>query len=686
MNAGSMKQGDRQTGAVGAGPSLDENTAPTIGDWLHIEEDGAVIVFTGKAEVGQDIRTSLAQAVADELRLSVDTIRLVMADTDQTPYDAGTFGSRTTPFMALHLRKVAASTRTLLVDLAAEQWGVDAATLTVGGGQVRDPATGRSVGFGALTHGLRMTQEYGDDVPITPAEEWTIAGTTTARVEGRAIVTGRRRYTPDLVRPGMVYGMILRPPSFGAHLVSLDARLAAALPTTEVVHDGDFVGVVAGDRALAIEARDALQAAWATTEQIASNDLFAYLRTHLAPPDETNLRGGPLLEESGSVVEGRAAADRIFEATYTVAYIAHAPLEARAALAEWHEGRLTVWTGSQRPFGIRTELAEYFNMAERDIRVIVPDTGAAYGGKHSGEVAVEAARLAQAVGKPVKLIWMREEEFTWAYFRPGGVIDIAAAVHADGSLVAWEFDNYNSGGAGIQMPYEVLHRRIAFHPVLEPPLRQGAYRALATTANTFAREVHLDTIAHALGLDPLAFRLKNLRHERLLAVLIAATENFGWSQRQRLAGHGYGLALGTEKGSYVSACVEIAVDPQSREVRIVRIVQAFECGAIVNPDGLRNQVEGAIVQGMGGALWEAIDFANGAVLTDRFSKYRVPRFADIPSIEVVLLDRKDLPSAGAGETPLVAIAPAIGNAIFDATGLRLRSLPMTPHGVLPKAI
>ena len=268
-----------------------------------------------------------------------------MADTDHTPYDAGTFGSRTTPFMSLHLRKVAASTRELLVDLAAERWGVEPAGLKVEDGQVCDPATGRTAGFGGLTRRIKSTQEYGDDAPITPADEWTIAGTATPRVDGGAIVTGRRRYTSDLVGPGMLYGMVLRPPSFGARLVSLDARAAEALPDTQVVHDGDFVGVVAPGRIPAITARDALKAEWAASEQLASRDLFVYLRSHPAPPDEAIYRGGAQQDEVGSVAEGRAAAARIVEETYTVAYIAHAPLEARAAVAEWHGGRLTVWTG-----------------------------------------------------------------------------------------------------------------------------------------------------------------------------------------------------------------------------------------------------------------------------------------------------------------------------------------------------
>jgi isoquinoline 1-oxidoreductase len=336
---------------------------------------------------------------------------------------------------------------------------------------------------------------------------------------------------------------------------------------------------------------------------------------------------------------------------------------------------LTVWTGTQRPFGVRAELMEAFHLPAERVRVIVPDTGSAYGGKHTGEAAIEAARLAKAAGKPVKLVWTREEEFAWAYFRPAGVIDVRSGAKKDGTLTAWEFHNYNSGTAGLATPYVVANRRVRFHAT-KSPLRQGSYRGLAATANHFAREVHLDELARALNLDPVALRTRNLSDLRLRAVLEAAAERFGWGKTKRA---GVGVACGVEKGGYVASCAEVAVERATGKVRVVRIVTAFECGAIVNPDGLRNQVEGAVVQGLGGALFEAIEFENGRLTNGRFSQYRLPRFSDVPALETVLLDRRDLGSAGAGETPIVAVAPAIANAIFDATGARLRSLPLMPE-------
>jgi isoquinoline 1-oxidoreductase len=314
------------------------------------------------------------------------------------------------------------------------------------------------------------------------------------------------------------------------------------------------------------------------------------------------------------------------------------------------------------------------------VRVIVPDMDSGYGGKHTGEAAIEAARLAKAAGKPVKLVWTREEEFTWAYFRPGGVIEVNAGAKKDGRLTAWECHNYNSGGSSLRTPYDVPNQHTEFHAA-DSPLRQGSYRALAATANTFARESHMDELAYALHLDPLAFRLKNLKDARLRAVLEAAANKFGWGRTKPADGHGFGIAGGTEKGSYVASCAEVSVDRGSGRVKVLRVVTAFECGAVLNPNHLKNQVEGGAVMALGGALFEAIRFADGKILNPRFADYRVPRFGDVPVLETVLLDRRDLPSAGAGETPLIALAPAVGNAIFQAAGVRLRALPMAPNGV-----
>jgi nicotinate dehydrogenase subunit B len=419
---------------------------------------------------------------------------------------------------------------------------------------------------------------------------------------------------------------------------------------------------------------DAVKAEWKEEPQPSSKDLFEYLRNNAEGADSDER------QELGNVDQALTSAAHRLQQTYTVSYIAHVPLEARAALAKWDGGNLTVWTGTQRPFGVRGELAEAFRMPEDRVRVLMPDTGSAYGGKHSGETAIEAARLARAAKRPVRVTWTRDEEFTWAYFRPAGVIEVSSATNIEGLITAWEFHNYNSGSAGIRTYYEIPNQRIVFHET-KSPLRQGSYRALAATANHFARESHMDELAHELKMDPLEFRMKNLKNERLRAVFHAAAEKFGWSKRQRAPGRGFGMGGGFEKLGNVATFAEVNVDRTSGEVKVVRVVSAFECGAIVNPDNLRNQIEGANVQGLGGALFEAIQFENGKILNGRMSRYRVPRFSDLPALETVLLDRKDIPSAGAGECPMIGLAPAIANAIYDAVGVRLRSLPLVPSGL-----
>jgi nicotinate dehydrogenase subunit B len=658
------------------GGSGGQNVPREISAWLHIGEDGQVKVFTGKAEVGQNIRTSLTQVVAEELHVPPGSIQMVMADTQLTPFDMGTFGSRTTPEMSRRLRRTAAAAREALIDVAAETWKIDRSLLTAASGSVINTSNSESLPYGKLTQGRKLTKVVSDDTRTSAPEKWTIAGHSTPKVDGRSFVTGSHQYTSDIRLPGMWYGKVLRPSAIGATLASLDTRAAEAMPEVVLVRDGDFVGVAAPSEAQAARALASIKAEWKPGPRHSGKDLFNGMKQVGRPARLGRANGA---QRGRPIADGLAAADVRLDQTYTIAYIAHAPLEPRAAVARWDDGKLTVWTGTQRPFGVRGELSEAFGIAAEAVRVIVPDTGSGYGGKHTGEAAVEAARLARGAGKPVKLVWTREEEFTWAYFRPAGVIDVKSGVKRDGTLTAWEFHNYHSGTAGMATLYKVASQSIAFHAV-EGPLRVGSYRGLASTANHFARESHMDELAHAVKIDPLEFRLKNLEDARLRAVLEAAAGAFGWGKKSA-SNRGIGIAAGTEKGSFVATCVEVAVDRSSGRVQVVRALTAFECGAIVNPDHLKNQVEGAMVQGLGGALFEAIEFEDGRILNARFSKYRVPRFRDTPAIEVVLLDRKDLPPAGAGETPIVAIAPAIGNAIFDAAGVRLRSLPMVPRGL-----
>jgi len=679
----------QQRGESGRG-GFNQSLPNDVGAWIHLDEDGRITVFTGKVEVGQNTRTTLTQSVADELHVPVNSVHLVMGDTDVVPFDMGTFGSRSTPTMAPQLRKAAAAAREMLIAMAAEQMKISPADLRIVDARFVNHDKSKTLTLAEVAKGRKLVKVIPDDIAILQPKDWTIAGTSVTKVDAKDFVTGAHQYTTDIQREGMLYGKVVRPSAFNATLISADTKAAEAMSGVKVVTDGNFVGVASSDQQTATKAATAIVANWKASPQPSNAELFDLLRKPAA-----NARGGGEggggTRPQGSIATGLAAADKKLEQTYTVAYIAHAPLEPRAAVAEWNGDKLTVWTGSQRPFGVRSELAEAFHLSEDKVRVVVPDTGSGYGGKHTGECAIEAARLAKSAGKPVKLVWTREEEFTWAYFRPAGVIDVKSGVKNDGTITAWEFHNYNSGPSGIQINYDIPKTDIRYHAA-DSPLRQGSYRGLAATANHFARESFIDELAHAVNMDALEFRLKNTKDERLRGVLTAAADKFGWGKAKPAANHGFGISCGFEKGGYVATCAEIALepatskeDPKNRRVRIVRVVEAFDCGAVVNPMHLKNQIEGSIVQAIGGALFESIEFKDGKILNPKFSSYRVPRFSDLPVIETVLVDRRDIPSAGAGETPIVGLAPAVANAIFNASGVRLRSLPLVPRGLEVKS-
>jgi isoquinoline 1-oxidoreductase len=585
---------------------------------IHVGDNGVVTVLTGKVEVGQGARTGIAMAVAEEMGVALDRVRVVMADTSVVPNDGITAGSRTTPSTIPAVRKAAAAAKGVLPDAA-----------------------------------------------VTAVKDWKVLGTSQPRTDGRAIVTGEHRFPSDIQRPGMLYGAVLRAPAYGATMVSCDTAAAKRVAGAVAVNDSGFVGCAAPTSLAARQARDAIAqtAKWQGGSQASSRALGEYLKAHVASSR------APREQTQGSVEAELPKCAKRLKSSYEVPFIAHVPMEPRAAVAEWNDGSLTVWTGTQNPFGVRDQLAQTFRIPASRVRVVVPDTGGGFGGKHTGEVAIEAARLAREAGKPVALKWTRQEEFAWAYFRPAGLFEIEAGLDAQGRIVAWDYTNYNAGTAAIATPYNTPHTRTRF-VYCESPLREGSYRGIAATANNFARECFVDELAAAAGQDPLAFRLANLNNARMKDVLQAAAKEFGLEKRGRRAG----IACGTEKGSYVAACVEAAVE--GGKVAVREIVMAFECGAILNPANLRAQVEGSIIQGLGGALTEEILFENGRILNGRFVQYRVPRFRDVPKLRIVLLDRKDLAPAGAGETPIIAVAPAIANAVSAVTGSRRRAMPV----------
>ncbi len=638
----------------------------TSGAWLHVGADGLVTAFTGKVDAGQDNRTGLSIILAESMGVALADVRLVMGDTDLCPHDAGTFGSRSTPDAGRELRRLGQSARHVLDGLARAH------------GRTSDR-------IGELVAGMRRVEiaARAERSGSNAASRARPAGASSTRpgvprLTGRSIVTGTKRYPSDVSRPGMRHGRILRPPATGATLRSVDLDDVGAGGVI-VVHEGSFVGVVAATPGEARRALARAKPTWDLPDTPGEADLEAHLRAH--PMEDEGWAGG-FHESSGDVDAALADARVRVEATYRTPYIAHVPMETRTAVAEWtDDGRLTIWTGGQVPFGVREQVSAALGMPAAAIRVIVPDFGGGFGGKHSGDVALEAARLARAARSPVKVRWSREDEYRHAYFRPAAVIDIRAGADRDGRLTAWQMTSLNAGSFGLAGPYEVDNEELGYQAA-DSPLRQGSYRALAATANHFARESAMDEVAVALEIDPLELRLANLGDERLATALRQVAERIEWT-RERHPGVGLGIAGGIEKDGRVATAVELRVG-EDRRPELARIVTAFDCGRIVNPDGLTNQIQGAISMGLGGALFEAVHFGPGGVLSNAsMTDYRVPRITDLPAIEIVLLDRPDVPSAGAGETPIIALAPAIANAIFDATGVRLRDLPLAPGGRLP---
>lgn len=644
------------------------------GAWVHISESGRVRAFTGKVEVGQGTRTALALVVAEELRLPLEQVEMVMGDTDLSPWDMGTFGSRSMPDAAPTLRTAASGAREALLDLAVTRGLGERASLKLSRGHVRGPSEGKAASYGELVRGLRRIVTVDPCTPSTPAEDWKVAGHPASDPTAVEVVTGRRQFVSDLLLPGMLYGAVLLPPRYGSRLRNVDTAPIEHDPRLRVVKEGKFVGVVAPTPREAHLALARVEAHWSGDPQPTEQEIEAYLRSHPQSGDDWDTD----LDRAGDPKGALRHASARVEATYRTAYIAHVPLETRSALAEWDGPRVTIWLGSQTPFRAREYVARELGMGVEDVRVIIPYTGAGFGGKHGGDVAAAAARLARGAKGLVKLTFSREEEFQYGYLRPMAIIDVKAGADPDGRLRGWVFHDVNAGAAALRTPYRVEDRQVD-NELSASPLPQGPYRSLAANANNFARESAIDELAALLHLDPFTMRERNLDDERLLTVLRRGAEAAQWTLWKREEGKGHGLAIGNEKGGRVATVAEVTVDAD-RAVHIDRLLTVFEAGAIVHPENLRSQVEGATVMAMGGAIFEAVHFDRGRILNPRLSEYRVPRFSDLPRIEALLIDRPDLPSAGGGETPMIAVAPAIANALFDASGVRLRSLPLLTDG------
>jgi nicotinate dehydrogenase subunit B len=641
---------------------------------IHIDGQGVITLLTGKIEMGQGAATMLTQAAAEELRVSPPRVRLVMGDTALTPDDGGTWASLTTPESVPLIRRASAVARTTLGELASRHLQVPSSALAFDDGVIRS-ASGSTVAYWELVEQAAPAANSPEQAELTAPADWKVLGTSLPPVFGREIVTGALRYSSDLAVPGMWHGAMVRSPYYHSKLASHEAAPAEALGA-KVVREGNFLGVVAPDAAQASKAARAVKATWTQEPLPALEEVYEQFVSRAEAPKLGQGGRYPALVEKGNVAEALEKAAKRHQSRYLVPPIAHVPLEPRSAVASWEGDKLTVWCGNQAPFLVRNELAEAFKLPVDSVRVISTPVGGGFGGKQRCEAAVEAARLAKSAGRPVKVAWDRQEEFWWSYTRPAGVLTVNSGLDASGRIAAWDFRNYNSGSAGLPISYDIPHLHCGFYRS-GSPLRQGSYRSLAAMANNFARESHMDELAEVAGVDPLEFRLRHIPSARWKETVEQAAERFGWGSFKPGNGHGAGMCLNLEKDAYLACFLSLTV--RDAKARVERIVLAMDCGAVLNPDNLRNQGEGGLIMGLGGALFEQLRFDARGLVNARMSRYRVPRFSDTPpQVDVILIDRRNEPSTGAGEAPITMVASAIAGAVWQATGRRIRQLPIEP--------
>ena len=652
-----------------------------INAYLRIDENGRVTVFSGKIEMGQGVLTSLAQMAAEDLGVGLESIEMIMGDTDRCPWDMGTWGSLTTRMFGPALRAAAAAARQVLLQLASEQLGVPKDRLVVAKGVVSvygEP--GRKVSYGALAKGQAITRTVDEKAVLRAVPDFTVMGRSPRRLDALDKVTGAGKYAADIRRPGLLHARLLRPPAHGATLVRVDTAEAAKVDGVTVVNQDKLVAVLHADPEIVEAALGRLRPEWNAAPPGADTDgIFDDLLGRAGAPEEKGVRG--------DVEAARAAAGRRFESTYQKGYVAHAPIEPHASTATFEGGRLTVWASTQIPFPTRDDLAKALSLDPKNVRVLTPYVGGGFGGKSSGRQSEEAARLARITGRPVQVAFTRAEEFFYDAFDPACIVKIVSAMDDAGKITVWDYDVYFAGDRAAQLFYDVPNARTRVFGGSRDPgapahrFGTGPWRAPGANMNVWACESHIDVMAAAAGLDPVEFRLRNMGDARMRRVLQEAAKAFGWKPAPAPSGRGWGVACGVDSGTYATLAVEVEVDRASGRVKVERVVCAQDMGVVVNPEGATMQVEGCITMGLGYVLSEEVRIRDGKVLDDNFDTYQIPRFSWLPRIETVLVKNEALAPQGGGEPAIVPMGAAIANAVFDATGARLFRLPMTPARV-----
>ena len=686
-----------------------------LDDWIRIEPDGSITAFSGKVELGTGTRTALSQIVAEELDVPFERIHLVMGDTAQTPDEGITAGSMTINSSGDALRQASAEARRILLDQAGDKLDANPAELLIKGGVIsviKDPQ--RSVSYAQLMGGKPFKTKVSYQAPLKSPTEYQVVGKPIPRVDIPAKFTGQQSFIQDLVVPGMLHARLVRPPSSSAQLEALDENSIKDIPgVVKVVRQGNFVGIIAEREEEAVLASQQLKVEWTETPSMPRmEDLYSYM---LAQPSEDNV-----LIDDGDVEQVIAKSPRQLSAEYHQPYHSHASIGPSCAVADAQKDHITIWCSTPGPYPLRGAIAQLVGMPEEKLHLVHVEGAGSYGQNGSDDAAADAVILSQAVGRPVRLQWSRQDEFLWEPKAPAMVMQVRAGLDEHDNISAWDYHVYSFSHiararfagqlvtaqliAGQSFPvgrfslgvernaptnYSLPRQRVTVHFLAHTPLRSSAMRSLGGAENTFANESFIDELAAAAGVDALEYRLRYLKDPRAIDVLHAAAEKAGWeahpSPRVKLGdlleGRGVAFVRYENEEALVACIAQVQVERSTGIVRATRIVVAHDCGLVINPDGLKNQIEGNVVQSLSRALKEEVQFDEYHIKSVDWDTYPILKFSEVPQVEVVLINRPTEPALGAGEPSTCTTAAAVANAIFDATGARLREIPFTPERV-----
>lgn len=706
--AGSRAFGEKQ-GSKALPNDLAKNRQ--LDAWLRIGADGVVTLKTGKVELGQGILTALGQICADELDIELSRLEIISGSTTLSPNEGVTAGSMSTPEGGTAVRYAAAEVRSLLIAMAGKNLGAPVERLRVRDGTITDPSSGSTVTYWNLIGGRQLNREATGSVAPKPASERRYVGRAVPRRDLPPKIAGEPIFVQDLRPANLVHGRVVRPPSPGATLAEVETSAVARMPgVLQVVRDGSFLGVIAAKEWQAIRAAESLARAARWREQAALPvDPYAWLLAQ--PAQDTVIQHTPRA--------GGPAPARILEASYRRPYQMHGSIGPSCAVAEWDGEALTVHSHSQSIFETTEAIAKLLGLPKDKVRGQHMNGSGCYGHNGADDAAADAALLAHAVpGRAVRVQWSRQDEHTWEPYGPAMVTKVRAGVDEKGDVLDWAYELWSTShgmrpsgnpgnllaGQALATPFPVpvpknggppnyaadrnaipLYafpgQEVTTHFVTERPIRTSSHRSLGAYTNVFAIESFMDELAHAARVDPVDYRLRQLRDARAKAVIAKVIERFGWSTYSRSPHRGRGLAFARYKNlaSYCAVCLEVEVDPQTRAVKVLRAVLAADAGEVVNPDGLANQLEGGLIQSLSWSLKEAVQYDAHSILSRDWSTYPILTFSEVPPVEVELIDRPGEPFLGAGEAAQGPTAAALANAVFDATGLRVRELPLTPQ-------